>query len=253
MAISPHYRFAKISRVGLLEAMFIRILLAAFVFLAPMARAAGPEEPKEPGERVIVSGGVSRWIWEKWKAQPHDNWWANFVRAGRIRIEQIRATDPNAQITWLVYRPAYISRGRQDSRDYLSLINSVRDAFGVRLMWFDRTEQVVNYLNYGQPRDRVKISNLEWFVHSNKACFMFDYSNIIDSASKVWLHEKELGKIRRGIFTRDALVRSWGCHTGESMSAKWRATIGVPMWGLIGKSQYMTEELPVPVSGRWTR
>jgi hypothetical protein len=233
--------------------MFIRILLASFVFLSPLARAAGPEEPREPGEYIVVSGGVSLWVWEKWKAQPHDNWWANFVRAGRIRIEQIRAVNPNAQITWLVYRPAYVLRSKQDSRDYLNLIGSVRDAFGVRLMWFDRTSQVVNYINYGQPRDRVKICNLEWFLHSNKACFMFDYSSTIDSASKVWLHEKELGQIKRGIFTRDALVRSWGCHTGESMSAKWRSATGVPMWGLIGKSQYLTEELPVAVNGRWTR
>jgi hypothetical protein len=252
-AISPHSRFAKTRGTGLLGAMFIRILLAAFVLLTPMTRAAGPVEPREPGEYVVVSGGVSLWIWEKWKAQPHDNWWANFVRAGRIRIEQIKAANPDAQITWLVFRPAYVVRGRQDSRDYLSLITSVRDAFGVKLMWFDRTSQVINYLNQGQPRDRVKICNLEWFLHSNKACFMFDYSSTIDSASKVWLHEKELGQIRRGIFTRDALVRSWGCHTGESMSAKWRAATGVPMWGLIGKSQYMTEELPVAVSGRWTR
>ena len=31
---------------------------------------------------------------------------------------------------------------------------------------------------------------------------MFDYSNEIDSGSKVWLHESELNRIHRGIFTR---------------------------------------------------
>ena len=82
---------------------------------------------------------------------------------------------------------------------------------------------------------------------------MFDYSNVIDSGSKCWLHEKELGKIRRGIFTSDALVRSWGCHTGESMSKKWLAATGVPMWGVIGKTQYMMDELPVIVgqNAKW--
>jgi hypothetical protein len=235
--------------------MSIRILLAALFLALPTLRAAVPQESASPGEHVIVSGGVSLWMWEKWKAQPHDNWWANFVRAARIRIEQIRAAKPDAQITWLVYRPAYVSRGRQDKRDYLSLITSVRDAFKVRLMWFENADQLVNYLNIGQPRDSVKICNLEFFGHSNKACFMFDYSNQIDSGSKVWLHEKEFGKIRRGIFTRDALVRSWGCHTGESMSQRFRSATGVPMWGLIGKSQYLTEELPVPstLTGRWVR
>jgi hypothetical protein len=233
----------------------IRIFLAAFALLSPLCtRAAGPQEPREPGEYIIVTGGVSLWLWEKWKVEPHDRWWANFVRASRIRIEQILTANPNQQITWLVYRPAYVSRSRQDSRDYTSLVTSVRDTFHIRLMWFETTSQFINYLNRGQPRDRVKINGLEYFGHSNKACFLFDYSNIIDSASKVWFHENDVTKINRGIFTRDALVRSWGCHTGESMSRKWRTATGVPMWGLTGKSQYLTEELPVPstIAGRWT-
>lgn len=238
--------------------MLTRLLLAALTLVSmstAQLSAASPAEPATPGERIIVSGGVSLWVWEKWKSNPHDNWWANFVRAARIRIAQIRESDPNAKITWLVYRPAYVSRGRQDNRDYTNLITSVRDAFNVRLMWFDNTDQLINYINAGQSRDTVKISNLEFFGHSNKACLMFDYSNIIDSGSKCWLHEKEFGKIRRGIFTSDALVRSWGCHTGESMSQKFRSATGVPMWGLTGKSQYLTEELPIPasVSGRWVR
>jgi hypothetical protein len=229
--------------------------LLAALLLAPSAARAKGQEPREPGEYVIVSGGVSLWVWEKWKAQPHDNWWMNFIRAARIRIQQLKEANPQQQITWLVYRPNYVTRGRQDSRDYLSLISSVRDAYGVKLMWFDNSRQLINYLNQGQPRDRVKINGFEFFGHSNKACLMFDYSNMIDSASKCWLHEKDLGQIRRGIFTRDALVRSWGCHTGESMSQKFRAATGVPMWGMIGKTQYMTDTLPVAakIGGRWTR
>ncbi len=230
-------------------------LLLALIVTVPTSALAAPEEPVEPGETVIVSGGVSLWVWEKWKKQPHDNWWANFIRAGRIRIAQIKAANPNQQITWLVYRPSYITRSRQDNRDYTSLITSVRDAFGVKLMWFDSASQLVNYLNVGQPRGQVKINRFEYFGHSNKACLMFDYSNMIDSGSKCWLHEKDFSQIKRGIFTRDALVRSWGCHTGESMSQKFRSATGTPMWGLVGKSQYLTEELPVASSatGRWTR
>jgi hypothetical protein len=234
----------------------LRILLAALALLGPqISRAASIQEPREPGEYLLISGGVSLDVWEKWKSQPHDRWWMNFIRAARLRIEQIQQANPNQQITWLVYRPAYVTRSRQDGRDYTSLITSVRDTFHVRLMWFDSTYPLVNYINRGQPRGSVKINGLEYFGHSNKACFMFDYSNIIDSASKVWLHENDLTKIQRGIFTRDALVRSWGCHTGESMSGRWRSATGVPMWGLTGKSQYLTNELPVPatVAGRWTR
>lgn len=233
----------------------ISVAILAALVLAPAESFAQGQEPREPGETIIVTGGVSLWTWEKWKTQPHDNWWMNFVRAARIRIEQVKAANPQQVVTWLVYRPSYVTRSRQDSKDYLSLITSVRDAYGVRLMWFDNSSQIINYLNQGQPRDRVKINCFEYFGHSNKACLMFDYSNIIDSASKCWIHEKDLGQIRRGIFTRDALVRSWGCHTGESMSQKFRAATGTPMWGMIGKSQYMTETLPVhaAMGGRWAR
>ena len=83
---------------------------------------------------------------------------------------------------------------------------------------------------------------------------MFDYSNEIGSASKVWLHETELkNKLNHGIFARDAHVQSWGCYTGESMSKMWYQATGTKMFGAIGKTQYMTNELPVLVSasGRW--
>jgi len=235
--------------------VLLAIILTVVVPGPAPAGAAGPQEPQQPGESIILVGGVSLWQWEKWKAQPHDNWWANFIRAARIRTEDILRTNPDQQITLLVYRPAYVSRSRQDSRDYTGLITSIRDTFHVRLMWFESASQMINYVNYGQPRDRVKINRLEYFGHSNKACFMFDYSNVIDSGSKVWLHENDLGRIKRGIFTQDALVRSWGCHTGESMSQRWKSATGVPMWGLTGKSQYLTEELPVPatIAGRWVR
>jgi len=61
------------------------------------------------------------------------------------------------------------------------------------------------------------------------------------------LVEDELKKINGRIFARGAFTKSWGCHTGESMSKKWLAATGVPMWGVIGKTQYMMDELPVIV------
>jgi len=230
---------------------FLLLLVACLgVLAAPSPAVAAPA-----GEYVIVVGGVSLWMWEKFKDAPHDNWWMNFVRAARIRTEEIQAKTPGQPVTWLVYRPAYVSRSKQDGRDLLALIDSVREAFGIRLVYFDRAQQMVNYLNTGQPRERVKLVGLEYFGHSNKACWLFDYSNNIDSASKVWLHETELSRIQRGIFTADAHVQSWGCHTGESMSKRFRAAVGVPMIGAVGKTQYQTEELPMLSSarGRWTR
>ena len=205
-------------------------------------------------EYIILSGGPSLHQWEKYKAAPHDQWWMNFIRAARLRIQQIRAErGPEAMITWLVYVEGYKRRQAQESQNLLSIIYSVRDAYGLNLVLFDRTSEVISYLNSGHPRHRVKIANFEYFGHSNKACFMFDYSNEIDSASKVWLHQDDLKQIRRGIFARNAFVKSWGCHTGEMMSRAWKRATGVPMWGAQGKTQYMTHTLPVLSSpgGRW--
>ncbi len=182
--------------------------LAVFLFVALLLVCARPARAADPNrEYIIIAGGVSLNIWEKWKAQPHDGWWMNFIRASRIRIQEFQEKlGPDLKITMLVYRPSYITRGRQDQEDHISKINSIRDAFGVRLIYFDSTSELLNYLNNGQPRSQVKIASLEYFGHSNKACWMFDYSNMIDSASKAWLHENELGKLKRGIFAKDAFV-----------------------------------------------
>lgn len=232
----------------------ILLLLAACALFAPLRAAADPV-PAGPGEYVLVVGGVSLHIWEKWKAAPHDGWWMNFVRAARIRVNEIQAVNPTAEITWLVFRPSYQSRGAQDGRDYMSDIRSVQAAYNIRLIFFDRTSEVIEYLNNGQDRRSKPICDFEYFGHSNKACFMFDYSNNIDSASKVWLHEKELGQIKRGLFAKGAYVKSWGCHTGESFSKKFASIAGVKMIGAKGKTQYMDEELPILSStgGYWVR
>src|SRR2546421_10411583 len=94
----------------------------------------------------------------------------------------------------------------------------------------------------------MKIADFEYFGHSNRACFMFDYSNNIDSACKSWLHDSELTKINRRVFGRHPYARRWGCSTGAGMPKKWVAATGVHMIGAVGKTRYMMEELPVPRS-----
>ncbi len=190
-------------------------------------------------EYILLSGGPSLEEWEKYKAEPHDRWWGNFIRSARVRIQEIQKKTPGAKITWLVHRPSYQRRAvRQDKSDIIGNIVSVREKYGVDLIWFDQGQEVIDYLNQGKPRDRVKIANFEFYGHSNRACFMFDYSNEIDSGSKSWLHESELSRIQRGIFTRDAFIKSWGCHSGESMTKKWRRATGKKMIGAIGKTDY---------------
>lgn len=237
-------------RLRIFRAMF-RLLLI-FV-LAGVTCAAAFEK-----EYIVLSGGPSLIEWEKYKASPHDVWWGNFIRAARVRFEQIRKEQgPDARITWLVYKPGYVRRAqRQDKADLIGNIISVRDKYKVNLVWVGSGDDVINYLNGGLPRDQVKIANFEFFGHSNRACFLLDYSNEIDSASKSWLHENDLVKIHRGIFSRDAFIKSWGCHTGESMSKKFRAATGKKMIGALGKTNYADGHLRgwIPAlseGGRW--
>ena len=195
------------------------------------------------GEYIILVGGPSLHQWEKYKAYPHDHWWANFVHSARVRTEQIRAqAGEEALITWLVYKQGYIDRAEQEHQDLISNIDSVRDKFHLNLIYFRKGDEVINYLNNGQPRDRVKVVDFEFFGHSNAKCFMFDYSSVVESSAKSWLHESELTKINGKVFARGAFIKSWGCHTGESMSKKWKAATGTPMLGAIGQTDFSTGE-----------
>ncbi len=233
-----------------------RNLLLLAVVSTALLLFSSQAQARPDREHLVISGGVSLMKWEKYKSEPHDKWWLNFIRAARLRIQEIQEKfGPQARITWMVFAPSYRSRMREEPEPMFDIIRSVRDAYNVNLIYFDQGQDVVDYLNSGKPRSRVKIQTFDYFGHSNKACFMFDYSNYIDSASKQWLHEDELKRIRRGIFARDAEVVSWGCHTGESFSQKWRKATGVPMKGSVGKTQYMTNELPVLSSprGRWAQ
>jgi hypothetical protein len=226
------------------------ILICLMLVLALGSKAA----TRPQGEWIIVVGGPSLHQWEQYKAYPHDHWWANFVRAARLRTEELRAQrGPDAPITWLVYKQGYVDRAAQEHQDLISLINSVRDKFHLNLIYFHNGDDVINYLNNGRPRDHLKVAGFEYFGHSNMKCFMFDYSNVIDSACKSWLHENDLAKIDRHDFARGAYAKSWGCHTGESMSQKWYYATGTHMIGAIGKTQFMMEELPILISdgGKW--
>jgi hypothetical protein len=229
-----------------------RFLVIASLSILALAAKAGDNVPK--GEWIIVVGGPSLKEWEQYKAQPHDHWWANFVRAARLRTEQLRdGLGPNAPITWLVYKQGYLDRAPQEHQDLIAFIESVRDKFNLNLVWFRNGDDVINYLNKGQDRKRQKVAGFEYFGHSNRACFMFDYSSNVDSASKSFLHESQLRQINGWIFARNAYIQSWGCHTGEEMSEWWYRATGTKMIGALGKTQFMMEELPILTSpgGKW--
>src|ERR1700736_3147450 len=113
---------------------FSLFLVVLFVAGAGHLQAAPAYTP----EYIVLVGGPSLMMWEKYKLQPHDHWWANFIRAARIRTEQIRTTaGPDAKITWLVYRQGYKDRSAQEKQDLFTFIDSVREKFNLKLVYFD--------------------------------------------------------------------------------------------------------------------
>lgn len=234
--------------------LLIAALGATLIPAAPVS--AAPLNPND--EYIIVSGGPALLAHESYRreAHRHDRWWGNFIRTARIRIEQLqKASNGAVNITWLVYRPGYETRQAEDGQPLISNIESVRDKYKVRLVWFNTTDELINYLNNGQDRSRIKVSGFEVFTHSNKYCFVFDYSNHILGASKCYLHQSDIKRINRKIFARGAYCKSWGCHSGESFSGEWRRILGVKMIGAIGKTDYSRcyeGTLPFINEGRWT-
>lgn len=233
-------------------------LAAALLIVIGLPAAQAEPDPRD--EYIIVTGGPSLLEWEQFRAegQRHDKWWGNFVRTARIRIDQLKTYyKGEINLTWLVYRPGYERRAGEDGQPLIENIESVRDKYGVRLVWFSTGAEVIHYLNEGQNRRQMKVGGFEYFGHSNKYCFTFDYSNEILGASKAFLHQRDLSNIKRGVFSREAYCKSWGCHSGESFAAAFKKATGVKMIGAIGKTDYSkTYLLILPTlssqGGRWT-
>jgi hypothetical protein len=238
---------------------FFRLIL---LFLAGLTATAPAQRNYAAEEYVISSGGPALRGWEEYRApgDQHDRYWGNFIRAARIRIDQLRAQHgPAMSITWLVYRPAYETRQREDAvkrPQYLCTtaeVTTLAAERGVRLLWFNNTNFLISYLNNRGGR---KLSGFEFYGHSNKYCFLFDYSNDILGVSSCYLHCTDLRRLHRGLFTPDAIIHSYGCHTGEYMSRIWKQQTGMPMIGAIGKTDYsaIKDNVTLPaVSGRWSR
>lgn len=229
----------------------LRLVLALFLFLVA---------PSLAQEYIVVSGGPALRKWEDYRvpAEQHDRYAGNFAKAAHIRLQQIRVANPQAQLTWMIYRPAYNTRDREDAvrrPPYTCFTNEIVERaskVGARIEWFSSKDGLINYIN---NRSRGKIANLEFFVHSNKYAFLFDYSNEVMGVSTCYLHSVDLRRIHRGLFTGNAHVQSWGCHTGEYMSGVWKRATGTPMMGAIGKTDYRAigDNVSLPACGSWSR
>jgi hypothetical protein len=206
-------------------------------------------------DHVIVSGGPALRRWEDYRTQrdQHDRFWGNFIRAATLRMDEIRtAYGSGAPIVWLVFRPGYEARGREDRKPYTTWISEVAAKRRATLIWFTDGDGFIRTMN---SRPRRSIQTFDFFGHSNRFCFMFDYGSEIMAASTEWFHENDIRRLKAGIFAPNAYCKSWGCHTGESMSAVWKRALGVPLEGAKGFTDYRAisfGRLP-DVSGVWVR
>lgn len=209
---------------------FLRVLAAAAALL--MA------SPVVSATEVILTGGVALRSWENWRGPAaHDNWWANFVRASTIEISLMQQKDPAAKIVWIVYRPAYLTRSKENNIDYIPKIQDTAKKLGVKLVWVDSADAACKAISAAGKKS--PITSFYYFGHSNPHAFMLDYSNFIMAASKDWIHEKDLAaKIDKNAFAPNAECWSYGCYTGRSMSKYWREAFGVLLWGNTESTRY---------------
>lgn len=204
---------------------------------------------------VIMTGGPALMQWEglRIKADRHDNWWANFVRASTIRISQIQHQNANAPIRWIVFKPGYVTRSKEDGKPYVQWINDLGKKYKVQLVWVSTSGEAINALNASGRRG--KIESFYYFGHSNPYALMLDYGNDIMAVSTQYIHETDLHRIRADIFLPTADCWSYGCYTGMSMSYWWRKYVGVPLWGNMESTRYgpvSSGRLPEGV-GRWVK
>ena len=206
-------------------------------------------------EHVIVTGGPALRQWENNRVAEdrHDHWWANFIRASTLRMEEIhRVYGEAAPIVWMVYQPSYQTRGLEDKISYTKMIADLAAKYHATLVWVTSGGSLIQAIN-ARPAD--SITSFDFFGHSNRYAFMLDYSNDVMAVSIAWLHERDLPRIRASVFARNAMCKSWGCHTAESMSAVWKHSLGIPLEGAVGATNYTIVgqgQLP-SVSGTWSR
>ncbi len=221
---------------------FLSIFLLTFCLTGTQQASAS--------EHVILSGGPALRQWEnlRVKKDRHDNWWANFIRAATLRMDKLRSADPNANLTWLVYRNGYAKRSREDSKPYLTWIQEQAKKRGAKLIWVSGSNSIISTIN-----NRRNITTFDYFGHSNKHAFLLDYSSNVMGASSAWLHEKELYQIKSSVFSATAICKSWGCHSGESMNLFWKRTTGKELIGAHGKTDYSSlskGQMPT-INGSW--
>ena len=222
------------------------------LFLLTLTFSIVPQQAPA-SEHVILAGGPALRKWEDLRIEKdrHDRWWANFIRASTMRMDNIRAAyGPSSKLIWLVHKKGYLARAREDGKPYTTWIAEQAAKRGAQLIWVDGGPSVISVINSRPARS---ITTFDFFGHSNKHCFLLDYSSEIIGVSTAWLHENDLYKIKRSVFAPNTICKSWGCHTGESMNTFWRAATGTEIIGAKGKTDYAAlsfGKMPA-INGSW--
>ena len=202
---------------------------------------------------VLISGGPALRSHERFKPNTHDRYWANFVESALARVKELREEfGPDDRVTWLVFRPGYVRRGAEEKQDYLKILEERGQQHGLTPIYFDDKDQLFRLLRRDGSPERPKIARLEYYGHSNKKCWMFDYSNRVDGGAlePLVVHVDDLQKISGSSFTSDAECVSYGCHSGEEFSQRWRMIVGRPMVGAVGKTDYSDGGMPKLSTGK---
>jgi len=189
---------------------------------------------------VLISGGPALRSHERFKTASHDKYWGNFIDSALARVQELRKELPNDRVTWLIFRPGYGTRGEDDNQDYFKIIEERGQKHDLVPVYFDNKNQLFQLLKRDGSPERPKIARLEYYGHSNKKCWMFDYSNRVDGGAlePLVIHVDDLENISGTSFTPNAACVSYGCHSGEEFSQRWRMVVGRPMVGAIGKTDY---------------
>ena len=203
--------------------------------------------------KVVVSGGVC----EDPKKDPerHDSNWKHFVKSAEITISaQKTKLKEGEKIEWMVERTTYEKRGKTDGEDYIKQIEKIATDQGVSLRWFSNKDELVKNINTGEDGKARSgaglISDFQYFGHGNPGNMM---TKFYDPTGLVGASDLSAGRIDRNAFMPGCTAKNYGCNGATQQYNKhedpspngqpsfrdaWQAATGVPMSGLVGKSNY---------------
>ncbi|MCK4666953.1 RHS repeat-associated core domain-containing protein, partial [Candidatus Dependentiae bacterium] len=209
-------------------------------------------------EEIVVSGGPSIKSIEQNKQ--HDQYWGNFYSSAKIIIKNLKKSlKEGDEITWLVYRPGFEARGKEDENDkdyYIKKIEKAKKEFGesVNLVWFNSKDEFIKYMNEGkieehdEGKDRSKEENkinvFYYFGHGTDALY-FEFGTKKKGVSTDCLYPDDLKLIEKDIFAKNTYAKGYGCFGAPVFSEAWEEHFGLKYHGVKGRvTYYRRDKLP---------